>query len=472
MLSAHKKYAIFLSGELLSKTLLFLLFPIAGKIMDEESFGKLSLIHPAMQTLLVVFSFGLTNTLSLKFYVGQDNAATKLIKLLKSWLIVSSFLFLIISLLFIDGQSFFGFEGHEVIFVVIFLQLLSIQFLLGTYFQFGEFYRHFLINQIGYRLIIVLTLCYLFVANNSISFMQFIILSVSILVVLVSSLLQQHVNLKGILFADTSLINDLKHGFPLILNGFVSYFVIVAPRLSLTSNSDSVSLLLFSVTQSVIAVLTIFYASLSRIFSPNIFRFISLGDASSARNYVNGLISDLSAPALMAVSFVAFAVVEFSRIYFLTNDVDIALIILLCIPYLFQLLYATHVDILYARKKGLFVTCLLVASAASTYFTSNYMYQEYGVQGVAFSTSINIVIQYVLVFFSARFLLGFFAIDLRIVGWFFVSIIFLSLYYLSVEAHVIFIAVGIINLIILFVAMYKSMNRLGFFRHQRRPRKL
>lgn len=457
-----KQYFIFLVGEFFSKGLLFLLFPMAGKVMDVESFGKLSLIHPAMQTLLVVFSFGLTNTLSLIFYVGQDDAATKLIKLLKSWFFVSSILFLIILLLFIDGQLFFGLGGHEVIFAVIFLQLLSIQFLLGTYFQFGEFYRHFLINQIGYRLIIVLTLCYFIVAGNSISFMQFIILSVSILVVLVSSLLKPHVNLKSILFADASLINDLKHGFPLVLNGIVSYFVIVAPRLSLTGNSDSASLILFSVTQSFIAVLTIFYASLSRIFSPNIFRFISLGDASSARNYVNSLISDLSGPALMAVSFVAFAAVEFSRIYFLTYDVDIALIILLCIPYLFQLLYASHVDILYARKKGLFVTCLLVASAASTYFTSNYMYQEYGVQGVAFATSVNIVIQYVLVFFMARFLLGFFAIDLRVVGWFFVSITFLSLYYLSVEEHAIFIAAGIINLIILFVAIYKSMNRLGF----------
>jgi len=430
--------------------------------MDLESFGKLSLIHPAMQTLLVVFSFGLTNTLSLIFYVGHEAIAFKLVRIVKSWVIMSISLFVLAFCFVIGGLTLLGLNSYEVIGALIFLQLLSLLFILGTYFQFGKFYLHYLINQIGFRFFIVFVLCCLLITDNSISFFQFIFLSITILTLSIGFLIKSHVNFNSFFNIRVDFLSDLKQGVPLIFNGIVSYFVIVAPRLSLAANSDNNSLLYFSVLQTFVAVLTIFYASLSRIFSPNIFKLTVCNDINILKKYVDRLLSNFSAATAMAVSFIAFVTAEFSNIYFKSHNIDINLVILLCIPFLFQLLYATHVDILYASKKGLFVTCLLVASATSTYFSSNFMYSEYGVLGVAFATSFNIVMQYILVFLLARYLLGSFALDLRSIGWFFAASIFLILYVLSVDKPVVFITLGVFNFAIFGVVIYKSLTHQSF----------
>ncbi|MDX4058882.1 lipopolysaccharide biosynthesis protein, partial [Aliarcobacter skirrowii] len=394
------KSFIYLITEFISKFSIFLIFPIVAKLLSEDDFGKFSFIMPAMQYFQIVFTFGLTVSLSALFFNNKLKKDELLFNVFLFWTIIWIILFLIFKVFFNDYLDKL-YYSKVVEYLLVYLYSMSLVLILAQYYQLRKeaikYSMLFVLPKIG---ILLMSIYYSY--QDNFTLLNHLIYSYMI-VGLIFGIISFIIFIPKFKFKfNISLHKDfLIIGYPIIINGIIAYLVVISGRSVIADISTLSDVAAFTAIQTVAQIITLFYAVLARVVGIENYKRVAENNLTT--DYLNSVFrisSILLVLSILIVACMAYPILIFidKKYYF---DY-LPYILLLLFGYYFQIFYAVLVDIVYANKKTLLITITITSVVIINVCLVYTLFPIFGILGAVVSQIITIILQSLLVIFIVK----------------------------------------------------------------------
>lgn len=386
---------IYLIAELFSKLSVFLLMPFIANILTIDDFGKFSFILPAIQYFQVVFAFGLTVSLSTLFFNKNNNHKELLFNVLIYWIVIGLFVYIIYKTLF--SEFFVSSDYKSIIeYLIIYLYSMSLLLIVSQFYQLKKEALKFSFLYIlpKFVMLLIVIYYYFFDLNLNLSELIYHFMIVAIIFGMISLFLLLK---NSLIKVNTSYYKDfIIIGYPIVLNGVISYLVVVSGRAVILDIATLTDVAIFTVVQSVAQVITIFYAVVSRIVGIENYKRVAHNTLND--DYINSSFKLITKLLVLSLLIIA------SSTYYILLLIDkevyfeyVTYIYILLFGYYFQVYYALLVDIIYANKKTFLITIMITFSVLFNILLVYFLFPRFGILGAVISQVLTICIQSIFV---------------------------------------------------------------------------